>query len=82
MRVFAIGDLHLSLSTDKPMDLFGDHWKDHHVHLEANWRKRISHNDLILLPGDLSWAMNLDEAEMDLEWLANLPGRKIILKGN
>ncbi len=82
MRVFAISDLHLSFSTDKPMDVFGDHWKDHHIHLEANWKERISHDDLILLPGDLSWAMNIDEAAIDLEWLANLPGRKIILKGN
>lgn len=82
MRVFAIGDLHLSLSTDKPMDIFGDHWKDHHIHLEANWKARISNDDLILLPGDLSWAMNLDEAAKDLKWLADLPGRKIILKGN
>ena len=64
------------------MDVFGDHWKDHHIHLEANWKERISHDDLILLPGDLSWAMNLDKAATDLEWLANLPGRKIILKGN
>lgn len=64
------------------MDVFGDHWKDHHIHLEANWKERISHDDLILLPGDLSWAINLDEAAIDLGWLANLPGRKIILKGN
>lgn len=82
MRVFAISDLHLSFSTGKPMDVFGDHWKDHHIHLAANWKKRISRDDLILLPGDLSWAINLDEAAIDLEWLANLPGRKIILKGN
>lgn len=82
MRVFAISDLHLSFSTDKPMDVFGDHWKDHHIHLEANWKERISNDDIIILPGDLSWAMNLDEAAIDLEWLANLPGRKIILKGN
>lgn len=82
LRVFAISDLHLSLSTDKPMDVFGDHWKDHHLHIEANWKERISHDDLTLLPGDLSWAMNLDEAAKDLDWLAKLPGRKIILKGN
>ena len=82
MRVFAISDLHLSFSTDKPMDVFGDHWKNHHIHLEASWKERISRDDLILLPGDLSWAMNLDKAAVDLEWLANLPGRKIILKGN
>ncbi len=82
MRVFAISDLHLSFSTDKPMDVFGDHWKDHHIHLEANWKERISRDDLILLPGDLSWAMNIDKAATDLEWLAKLPGKKIILKGN
>lgn len=64
------------------MDVFGDHWKDHHIHLEANWKERISRDDLILLPGDLSWAMNIDKAATDLEWLAKLPGKKIILKGN
>ena len=82
MKIFAIGDLHLSHSSGKPMDIFGDHWKNHHLLIEKNWRDLIMEDDLVLLPGDLSWAMTLDEAEEDLVWLENLPGRKIITKGN
>ncbi|MCD4776361.1 MAG: metallophosphoesterase [Candidatus Aegiribacteria sp.] len=82
MRIFAIGDLHLSHSSGKPMDIFGDHWKNHHLRIEKNWRELITEEDLVLLPGDLSWAMTLDEAEEDLIWLESLPGRKIITKGN
>ncbi len=82
MKIFAIGDLHLSFASEKPMDVFGDHWKDHHKVIEKNWRELITENDLVLLPGDLSWAMTLDEAREDLNWLGELPGRKIITKGN
>ncbi len=82
MRIFAIGDLHLSLSGDKPMDIFGDHWKDHHLFVEQNWKELISEEDLVLLPGDLSWAMTLEQAMEDISWLGSLPGKKIITKGN
>ncbi|NOQ22666.1 MAG: hypothetical protein GQ565_08460 [Candidatus Aegiribacteria sp.] len=82
MKIYAIGDLHLSLASGKPMDIFGDHWKDHHQLIEKNWKEMITENDLVLLPGDLSWAMKLDEAASDLNWLGELPGRKIITKGN
>lgn len=82
MKIFAIGDLHLSLAGGKPMDVFGDHWKDHHQLIEKNWKDLVTENDLVLLPGDLSWAMTLDEAMEDLKWLGELPGRKIITKGN
>lgn len=82
MKIFAIGDLHLSLSSGKPMDVFGDHWKDHHLLIEKNWKELVTEKDLVLLPGDLSWAMKLDEAALDLKWLGELPGRKIITKGN
>ncbi len=82
MKIFAIGDLHLSIASGKPMDVFGDHWKDHHHLIEKNWKELITENDLVLLPGDLSWAMKLDEAALDLNWLGELPGRKIITKGN
>lgn len=82
MEIYAIGDLHLSLASGKPMDVFGDHWKDHHQLIEKNWKELITENDLVLLPGDLSWAMKLDEASEDLNWLGELPGMKIITKGN
>ena len=82
MKIFAIGDLHLSFESGKPMDVFGVHWKDHHLVIEKNWKELVTENDLVLLPGDLSWAMKLDEASLDLNWLGELPGRKIITKGN
>lgn len=81
-RVFAIGDLHLSSANPKPMDVFGEPWRDHPQRLEANWRRAVGPADLVLLPGDLSWAMTLDEARPDLAWLAGLPGKKILIKGN
>ena len=82
MKIYAIGDLHLSLASGKPMDIFGDHWKDHHQLIGKNWKELVTENDLVLLPGDLSWAMKLDEASLDLNWLGELPGTKVITKGN
>ena len=82
MKVFAIGDLHLGHAVDKPMDIFGPQWKDHTHRIAVNWQERVSGDDLVLVPGDLSWGMRLEEAEEDLEWLDGLPGRKILLKGN
>jgi len=82
MKIYALGDLHLSFSSGKPMDVFGDHWKDHHLLLQRNWQEQVREEDLVLLPGDLSWAMTLDEAQDDLMWLESLPGKKIICKGN
>ena len=82
MKIFAIGDLHLSHAGEKPMDIFGPHWKDHHLQIAANWKEKVTEKDLVLIPGDLSWAMHLQEAKADLEWIDQLPGRKILLKGN
>jgi uncharacterized protein len=83
MNIWAIGDLHLSFSTpNKQMDIFGTHWKNHAQKIKENWIKKIKKNDLILIPGDISWAMNLTEALVDLNWIDSLPGKKIILKGN
>lgn len=82
MRVFAIADLHLSFSADKPMDVFGDKWKDHPARLCAAWREVVSDDDLILLPGDLSWAMTAAGAKADLDFVAALPGEKLLLRGN
>jgi len=82
MRIFAISDLHLSFSSGKPMDVFGEHWTDHHLLIEKHWKELIGEKDIVLLPGDLSWAMTYDEADSDLKWLGNMPGRKIITRGN
>ncbi|MEQ8765912.1 MAG: metallophosphoesterase [Planctomycetota bacterium] len=82
MRIFGISDLHLSLGVDKPMDIFGDHWEDHHLQIEAAWRERVRDDDIVLCPGDTSWGMKPNEAQPDLEWLEALPGRKILVKGN
>jgi predicted phosphohydrolase len=81
-KIFAIGDLHFSGGQDKPMDVFGDHWDNHKERIINNWKKYISDDDLILIPGDISWAMYLDEALADLKLIHNLPGEKILLRGN
>lgn len=82
MSLYAIGDLHLSFSTDKPMDIFGRRWKNHVAKIEKNWKKKITSKDTIVLTGDHSWGRNLDEAQKDLNFIINLPGRKILLRGN
>ncbi len=81
-KVHAISDLHLSFSSGKPMDVFGEHWKNHTFLLEKHWKELVGEDDLVLLPGDLSWAMTLDEVAEDIAWLDSLPGRKIITRGN
>mgnify|MGYP006293054925 CR=1 FL=1 len=84
MKVFGIGDLHLSGSpdVDKPMDIFGPEWTDHREKLKQNWTRTVSDEDAVLVPGDLSWAMDLDEAEPDLRFLDSLPGTKFFIRGN
>ena len=81
MAVFAISDLHLPASI-KPMDVFGDHWKNHFDRIRADWTARVKPEDVVLLPGDLSWAMHLEEAREDLESIGALPGTKLLLRGN
>ncbi len=82
MRLFAIGDLHMPGGNDKPMDVFGSHWDRHFFHISENWRRLITPEDTVLIPGDISWAMNLADVVPDLEDIGKLPGRKIICKGN
>lgn len=82
MNIFAIGDLHLSFSNPKPMDIFGDNWTDHPEKIKAAWEAMVGEDDLVLIPGDISWAMNLEEAEPDLKYIAELPGRKVMIRGN
>ncbi len=82
MRVFAIADPHLSREQPKPMDIFGPGWLGHPEAFFQGWRKTIKNGDLVLIPGDISWAMRLDEAMSDLEDVAALPGKKVLLRGN
>lgn len=82
MALYAISDLHLSFQSKKPMDVFGESWKNHHEKIEKSWRSMILPEDTILIPGDLSWAMRLSEAIDDFEFLHSLPGKKIIGRGN
>ena len=82
MRVFAIGDLHLSFGTDKPMDVFGESWRDHAQRLDRAWRAAVGADDLVLIPGDISWAIRLQQAADDLSFICGLPGKKLLLRGN
>jgi predicted phosphohydrolase len=81
-RLFAIADLHLSASGAKPMDVFGAVWKDHPSRIAAAWDATVAEEDAVLLPGDLSWARDLEEARGDLAWIAERPGLKFLLRGN
>ena len=81
-RLFALADLHLSLGADKPMDIFGEAWRDHPRRMAEAWDALVGPDDTVLLPGDLSWGRNLAEAAPDLAWIAARPGRKLLLKGN
>ncbi|MCF7851997.1 MAG: metallophosphoesterase [Simkaniaceae bacterium] len=83
MKVWALGDTHLYFGTpDKNMSLFGDKWRDHPKKIEEAWRQHIADEDLVLIPGDISWGKQKDEAMPDLYWIDRLPGLKIISKGN
>jgi len=82
VRVFALSDLHLSLAKPKPMDVFGPAWRDHPRKIEEAWRRVVGEEDWVLVAGDLSWAMKLDEVRPDLEFLDSLPGKKVLIKGN
>lgn len=83
MKIFSISDLHLSgLPPTKPMEVFGDHWAGHWAKIEANWQQLVQPSDWVLLPGDLSWAMQFDKALTDLNRVAALPGQKALIRGN
>ncbi len=83
MRIWAIGDLHLSFGVEnKSMDVFGPHWEAHAEKIASHWKNLIHADDLVLIPGDLSWALKLEEAIPDLEWVDALPGTKVMIKGN
>lgn len=80
--LYVIADTHLSFSSGKPMDVFGSRWKNYTEKLERSWRTSVRERDTVVIPGDISWAMTLDEAREDMLFLESLPGKKLISKGN
>lgn len=82
MKIFAIGDLHLSTAVDKPMDIFGPGWENHFERIKADWLSKVTADDLVLVPGDISWGMYLQEAKPDIDLVSQLPGKIIFTRGN
>ena len=82
MSIYVIGDLHLSFNEDKPMDIFGDNWSGHEEKIKKDWIEKVTDNDVVILPGDFSWSMKLEDTEKDFEFVNELPGKKLLLKGN
>ena len=82
MKIFAISDLHISTSTDKPMDIFGGNWVGYMEKIRADWRSKVTDEDVVLIGGDISWAMDIADAQKDILTLVDLPGKKIFIKGN
>lgn len=82
MNVYAISDLHLSNTADKPMDVFGGNWEGHFEKIKSDWLATVKEEDVVLISGDISWAMKLDDALVDLRALAPLPGKKVFIRGN
>lgn len=82
MPIYAISDLHLSLSGHKPMDIFGEVWRDHAVRIADNWDSIVKPEDTVLVAGDHSWALKFEQAKIDLDYIAARPGNKILIRGN
>lgn len=82
MSIFVIADLHLAFNENKPMDIFGENWEGHDEKIKKSWKEKVKENDLVVLPGDFSWSMYLENTIQDFEYLCNLPGKKLLLKGN
>ena len=82
MKIFAISDLHISTNTDKPMDVFGGNWVGYLDKIKSDWQDKVSDEDLVLIGGDISWAMDICDAQKDIETLKELKGKKILIKGN
>ena len=81
MSLFVIADLHLPLGNNKPMDIFSG-WNNYVERLETNWKSTVAECDTVVIPGDISWAMKLEESDKDFAFLQSLPGTKVIMKGN
>ncbi len=82
MAIYALADLHLSFGTDKPMDVFGEKWENYTQKIQNNWQSIVSDDDLVIIPGDVSWATYIEDAYADFKFINDLPGKKVIIKGN
>lgn len=82
MKIYAISDLHMAVSVEKPMDIFGGNWVGYMDKIIADWQQKVTDEDLVLIGGDISWAMYIQDAKKDLETIKDLPGKKILIKGN
>ena len=82
LKIFAISDLHLSFGSNKPMEVFGGNWENYLEQIQADWAEKVGDEDLVLIAGDISWAMKLEETKLDFEFLAKLKGKKVIIRGN
>ncbi len=82
MAVWTIADLHLAHAVNKPMNKFGRRWTGHTEKIESRWRALVNDSDTVVVPGDISWGMTLDEAREDLAFIDRLPGKKLLARGN
>jgi len=82
VKVYAIGDLHLDSVVEKPMDIFGAGWENHWERIVTDWKSKVTPEDIVLIPGDISWGMKVSEAVPDLNLIKALPGKKVIIRGN
>ena len=82
MSIYVIGDLHLSFSKNKPMDIFGKNWENHEEKIRKDWLSKVKDDDIVILLGDFSWATYLEDAYLDFKYINELPGKKILVKGN
>lgn len=82
MSIYVISDLHLSFNNNKPMNIFGEQWNNYEEKVRNNWLEKVKPEDTVILPGDFSWATYLEDTILDFKFLNELPGRKILLKGN
>lgn len=82
MKIFAMSDLHLSVNNPKPMDIFGPTWENYIEKIFDDWRVKVTEEDVVLLAGDFSWAMKIDDVRADFAMLKDLPGKKVIIRGN
>ncbi len=82
MKFYAISDLHISTNTNKPMDVFGGNWVGYLEKIKSDWQEKVSDDDVVLIGGDISWAMTIDDAAKDILTLSELKGTKVLIKGN
>ena len=82
MKIYAISDLHISTNTNKPMDVFGGNWVGYLDKIKQDWQQKVTDNDLVLIGGDISWAMDIEDAKKDIQSFSNLNGKKVLIKGN